>query len=56
LAAWHIVLAHLSQHANEPHLVKLMAETAMQMRPCLFKTETKITIPRPKEVTQWIEF
>lgn len=55
-AARHIVLAHLSQRANEPHLAKLMAETALQMRPTLFKAETQITISRPKEVTDWIEF
>ncbi|MGI9036888.1 MAG: MBL fold metallo-hydrolase [Pyrinomonadaceae bacterium] len=55
-AARHIVLAHLSQRANEPHLAKLMAESALQMRPTLFKTETKITISRPKEPTDWIEF
>lgn len=55
-SARHIVLAHLSQRANEPHLAKLMAESALQMRPTLFKTETKITISRPKEPTAWIEF
>lgn len=55
-AARHIVLAHLSQRANEPHLAKLMAETALQMRPTLFKTETKITLSRPKEPTEWISF
>ena len=55
-AARNIVLAHLSQRANEPHLARLMAESALQMRPTLFKTETKITISRPKEPTDWIEF
>lgn len=55
-AARHIVLAHLSQRANEPHLAKLMAETALQMRPSLFRAETKITISRPKEMTDWIDF
>lgn len=54
--AQHIVLAHLSQRANEPHLARLMAETALKLRPSLFKTETKITISRPKEPTDWIEF
>jgi phosphoribosyl 1,2-cyclic phosphodiesterase len=55
-AARHIVLAHLSQRANEPHLAKLMAETALQMRPNLFKCETRITLSRPKEPTEWIVF
>lgn len=55
-AARHIVLAHLSQRANEPHLARLMAETALKLRPVLFKAETKITLSRPKEPTEWIEF
>lgn len=54
--ARHIVLAHLSQRANEPHLARLMAETALQMRPNLFKAETKITISHHKEPTEWIGF
>lgn len=55
-AARNIVLAHLSQRANEPHLAKLMAESALQMRAPLFKCETKITLSRPKEPTEWIQF
>lgn len=55
-SARHIVLAHLSQRANEPHLARLMAETALKLRPSLFKAETKITISRPKEPTDWIAF
>ena len=55
-SARHIVLAHLSQRANEPHLARLMAETAIQMRPPLFKAETKITISHYKQPTEWIEF
>lgn len=55
-AARHIVLTHLSQRANEPHLAKLMAETALQMRSPLFKAETKITISHYKSPTDWIEF
>lgn len=51
-----IVLAHLSQRANEPHLAKLMAETALNMRPNLFKTDTKISLSRPKDPTDWIRF
>ena len=54
--ARHIVLAHLSQRANEPHLARLMAETALQMRAPHFKTETKITISHYKQPTEWIGF
>ncbi len=53
--ARHIVLAHLSQRANEPHLARLMAETAITMRPPLFRAETKITISHHKRPTEWIE-
>lgn len=51
-----IILAHLSQRANEPHLARLMAETALQMRPNFFKTDTKITVSYHKTPTNWIEF
>ncbi len=54
--AGHIVLAHLSQRANEPHLAKITAEIALQMRPPLFKTETKITVSHSKQPTEWIGF
>ena len=54
--ARHIVLAHLSQRANEPHLARLMAETALQMRSPLFKAETKITVSHHREPTGWIAF
>lgn len=54
--ARHIVLAHLSQRANEPHLARLMAETALQMRPPLFRAETKITISGNRDPTDWITF
>jgi phosphoribosyl 1,2-cyclic phosphodiesterase len=55
-AARHVVLAHLSQRANEPHLARLMAESALQMRPTLFKAETRITLSHHKEPTDWISF
>ena len=55
-AAKHIVLAHLSQKANEPHLARLTAETALQMRSPLFKAETRIIISHYKTPTDWIEF
>ncbi len=54
--ARHIVLAHLSQRANEPHLARLMAETALQMRAPLFRAETKIMISSHREPTGWIGF
>jgi len=55
-SARHVVLAHLSQRANEPHLARLMAETALQMRSPLFRAETKITISHHRQPTDWISF
>ena len=55
-SARYIVLAHLSQRANEPHLARLTAEIALQMRPPLFKAETKISISHHKQPTAWISF
>ncbi len=55
-AARQIVLAHLSQRANEPHLARLTAQTALQMRSPLFRAETDITISYHREPTVWIEF
>lgn len=55
--ASHIVLAHLSQRANEPHLARLTAETALKMRPPLFRTtSTEITLSGHKEPTGWFRF
>ena len=51
-----IVLAHLSQRANEPHLARLTAETALMMRAPLFPSNTKITISNHREPTEWIRF
>ncbi len=55
-SARHIVLAHLSQRANEPNLARIMAETALQMRPSLFRSEAKISISHPKQPTEWFQF
>lgn len=55
-SARYIVLAHLSQRANEPHLARITAETALQMRAPLFRAETKITVSHPKQPTAWLEF
>ncbi len=54
--ARHIVLAHLSQRANEPHLARITAETALQMRSPLFKAETRVTLSHYKQPTEWIGF
>lgn len=54
--ARHIVLAHLSQRANDPHLALLTAETAIKMRAPLYRAETKLTISKPKDPTDWIRF
>jgi phosphoribosyl 1,2-cyclic phosphodiesterase len=55
-SARHLVLAHLSQRANEPHLARIMAETALRERAPLFPLDTKITISSHKEPTEWIGF
>ena len=54
--ARHIVLAHLSQRANEPHLALLMARTALEMRAPLFKPETQVSLSLHKQPTDWITF
>jgi phosphoribosyl 1,2-cyclic phosphodiesterase len=54
-AAEHVVLAHLSQRANNPHLAKLSAEIALEERGGLFRTGAKITLSNHKEPTPWIE-
>jgi phosphoribosyl 1,2-cyclic phosphodiesterase len=55
-SARHVVLAHLSQRSNEPHLAKLTAETALRLRSPLFAAETKIHLSYHKEPTEWIDF
>jgi phosphoribosyl 1,2-cyclic phosphodiesterase len=54
--ARHIVLAHLSQKANDVHLARITAETALKMRAPLFPAETKITLSSHGEPTEWIGF
>src|SRR5918912_1903890 len=54
-AAEHIVLAHLSQRANNPYLAKLNAEEALRERGGLFQTTTRITLSHHREPTPWIE-
>ncbi len=54
-SAKYIVLAHLSQRANNPYLAKITAEVALQERAPLFPPETEISLSFPKEPTPWIE-
>ena len=53
--ATHIVLAHLSQRANNPYLAKITADTALHERAPLFSADTQVTLSFPKEPTAWIE-
>ena len=54
--ARHLVLAHLSQRANDPALARITAETALKMRPPLFAAETTITLSSCREPTEWFRF
>jgi phosphoribosyl 1,2-cyclic phosphodiesterase len=53
--ARHLILAHLSQRANNPYLAKITAETALHERAPLFAGDTAVTLAFPKEPTAWIE-
>lgn len=53
--ARHLILAHISQRANNPYLAQITAETALQERAPLFAGETQVTLSFPKEPTAWIE-
>src|SRR6187549_1365231 len=53
--ARHLILAHLSQRANNPYLAKITAETALHERAPLFAGDTDVTLSFPKEPTAWIE-
>ncbi|MCW5961099.1 MAG: MBL fold metallo-hydrolase [Pyrinomonadaceae bacterium] len=55
-SARNIVLAHLSQKANEPNLAKLTAQTALDARSPLFRAETRLTISYDRSPTDWIEY
>jgi phosphoribosyl 1,2-cyclic phosphodiesterase len=50
-----LVLAHLSQRANNPYLAKISAEVALQERYPLFHGDTQVSLSFPKEPTPWIE-
>lgn len=54
-SASHVVLAHLSQRANNPYVAKLSAEVALDERGPLFQTTTQIMLSSAKEPTPWIE-
>ncbi len=51
----HIVLAHLSQRANNPYVALITAQQALQERGLLFQPTTQISLSFPKEPTPWIE-
>ena len=53
--ARHIVLAHLSQRANNPYVAKISAEMALKERAPLFQADTEISLSFAKEPTPWIE-
>jgi phosphoribosyl 1,2-cyclic phosphodiesterase len=55
-SARHLILAHLSQRSNEPHLARLTAETALRMRAPLFAAETKVHLSHCKQPTEWFRF
>jgi phosphoribosyl 1,2-cyclic phosphodiesterase len=55
-SARHIVLSHLSQRANEPHLALLMARSALEMRSPLFPVETEVHISHHNAPTSWFCF
>jgi phosphoribosyl 1,2-cyclic phosphodiesterase len=55
-SAKHIILAHLSQRANDPALARITAETALQMRAPLFPAETKITLSHHAQPSEWFCF
>ena len=56
-SAKYIVLAHLSQRANNPYLAQITAEVALQERAPLFASfgDTQISLSTPREPTPWIE-
>lgn len=54
--AEHIILAHLSQRANDPALARITAETALQMRAPLFPSETRITLSHHAQPSEWFSF
>lgn len=53
--ARHVVLAHLSQRANNPYVAKISAEMALQERAPLFQTDTEVSLSSAKEPLPWIE-
>jgi len=55
-SARHLVLAHISRRANDPHLAHITAETALRMRAPLFPAETKVTVSKHDVPTEWFTF
>ncbi|HXF43586.1 MAG TPA: MBL fold metallo-hydrolase [Pyrinomonadaceae bacterium] len=54
--ASHIVLAHLSQKANDPALAHITAKTALDSRHDSARILTKITLSLHNEPTEWFRF
>jgi len=54
-SARYIILAHLSQRANNPYLAQITADVALQERAPLFYGYTQVSLSSPKEPTPWIE-
>src|SRR6185295_8523456 len=54
-AAKAIILAHLSQRANNPYLAKITADVALQERTPLFPLDTEVILSSPREPTPWVE-
>jgi phosphoribosyl 1,2-cyclic phosphodiesterase len=50
-----IVMAHLSQQANNPYVAHITAQMALAERSPLFPLTTKLVLSHPKEPTEWIE-
>ena len=55
-SARYIVLAHLSQRANEPNLARITAQMALEMRPPLFRAEAQVSLSNYKQPTNWFTF
>jgi len=55
-SAREIVLTHLSQKANDPHLAKLTAEAALDTRSGIFHADTNVSLSYHHTPTDWVEF
>lgn len=55
-SAREIVLSHLSQKANDPYLAKLTAESALNARGPLFRSDARVSLSDKGKPTEWISF